>query len=411
MAKISPRSRRLRQCKVKPGTKPGTNMLLSNSLINQLEPTDKRQRYYDSKVTGLVLEINTNGTKIFRFRKWIDGKEHQSTLGHYPALSIDDARSAAMKKFLEVSDKNNPTTTNDFKLIDLINMYFDQYAVTHCVTHKAMRKDFDRYWEHLYKCKVSQIGTQDIQDGMNAIAKRGKYRTANIALTLMKSVFNWAIKRKLINTTPILGIDKFKERSRERFLEPAEVQPLLIAINNYPDSRIRDFFLICLYTGARSGNVKSMRWADLDLKVGKWVIPRTKAGNSQTVLLSEEAIKVLTERLGKKELNPWVFPGGQRRVNTSHLKEPKRAWALICTQAGIQNLRIHDLRRSLAAYMVANKENTATIMKQLGHSSLAAAQVYQRLDLSAAKLATDRAINAMLQNPDRDHAGRNAVQK
>ena len=186
------------------------------------------------------------------------------------------------------------------------------------------------------------------------------------------------------------GVDKFKECSRSRFLQAHEFEPLLKAISDYHDGRMRDFFLLCLYTGARSGNVKAMKWE-------RWVIPRTKNGTSQMIQLSDASLVILKERAKTKELNPFVLPGGQHKPNTTHLKTAKNAWVKICRQAGVDGLRIHDLRRTAAAMMVMNNTSTAVIMKQLGHSSLAAAQTYQRLDLRTAKEAMDQAIEKMHQ--------------
>ena len=227
-------------------------------------------------------------------------------------------------------------------MVDLVNLYFDQYAKDRCVTFRAMRKDFDRYWGHIYTYKISRIDSECIQLGINKIAAQGHYRTANIAATLIRAVYNWSIKRKLVN-------------------------------------------------------VKSMKWQDIDLNSGLWIIPRTKSGTSQTIQLSEAALMILKDRAKMKELNPWVLPGGQYKTNTSHIKQPKIAWEIIKRKAGIKGLRIHDLRRTLASYMVMNNISSATIMTQLGHSSLAAAQTYQRLDLKAAKTATDQAIAVMQQ--------------
>ncbi len=122
-----------------------------------------------------------------------------------------------------------------------------------------------------------------------------------------------------------------------------------------------------------------MRWDQVDLELGTWRIPEGKNGESQTIQLTEAALAVLKKRNEAKELNPWVFPGGgkNRRGTRSHLMEPKKAWKRIVTTAGITDLRIHDLRRTLASFMVMTGASTPIVMKQLGHKSLAAANVYQ----------------------------------
>ncbi len=258
-----------------------------------------------------------------------------------------------------------------------------------------MRQNFRRWWKTELPLKISQVDTQTIQLRINKFAADGHSRSANAALTILKAIFNWSLKRKFVTTNPTFGVDKFKDKSRDRFLQAHEFAPLLKAINDYPDKRMAHFFLLALYTGARSGNIKTMKWDQVDLEAGTWTIPCTKSGDSQVIQLSEAALEILKERAKTRELNPYVLPGGRHTSNTKHMEEPKKAWEVILKAAGIQNLHIHDLRRSLASVMVMNNVSSATIMRQLGHRSLAAAQVYQRLDLTAAKEATDQAIAVM----------------
>lgn len=232
---------------------------------------------------------------------------------------------------------------------------------------------------------------------MNQIASRGRYRTANRALTLIKAIVNWGMKKNIVQLSknPASVVDKFKEVSRERFVQPHEFAPLLEAISNYSDKRMRDFFLLCLYTGARSGNVKAMKWEQVDLDLGTWRIPETKNGDSQTIQLSESALSILKARYKNRELNPWIFPGGRHTKTASHMQEPKKGWKAIITKAGIKDLHIHDLRRTLASFMVMTGASTPIVQKQLGHKSLAAASIYQKVNNSPVKIAADQAIKVM----------------
>jgi integrase len=88
-----------------------------------------------------------------------------------------------------------------------------------------------------------------------------------------------------------------------------------------------------------------------------------------------------------------VFPG---RGKTGHLVEPKTAWARILKRAGLQNLRLHDLRRTLGSWQAATGASLPIIGKSLGHKSLAATQVYARLNLDPVRAAVNTATDAML---------------
>ncbi len=88
-----------------------------------------------------------------------------------------------------------------------------------------------------------------------------------------------------------------------------------------------------------------MRWDDVHLDRGTWEIPETKGGEPHTAALSSEAVSVLAARKARVT-GPWVFPGPGK---SGHYMEPKRAWRSFLERTGIDDLRIHDLRRTLAA--------------------------------------------------------------
>jgi hypothetical protein len=116
---------------------------------------------------------------------------------------------------------------------------------------------------------------------------------------------------------------------------------------------------------------------------------RTKNGESQTIGLSAAAREVLIERQKSGAiLHPWVFVGGNPQNKTTsdnHLTEPKKAWKKIISNAGIKDLRIHDLRRTAGSLMAISGINTPTIMKALGHKSMSAAAIYQRVNADPVK--------------------------
>jgi integrase len=368
----------------------------TQGFIERTERVNKRIKYWDTKVTGLVLEVMPSGSKIFRYCRTVNFKQQWATIGQFPKISLEEARDAAIKLSAQLVDGEQFSHSRDELTLDaLAKLYFDQYAQDRCVTAPKMRQNFNRWWLHERPQKLSRIDTECIQLRINLIASDGRYRTANHALALLKAIYNWGIRRKLIKINPAVGVDKFKEKSRERFVQPNEFPNLLDAINSYHDERVRDFFLMCLWTGARSGNVMAMRWDELELDSGTWRIPETKNGDSQTIKLIDSALAILKERAKTKQLNPWVFPGGRFHTGTNHMVDARTAWKNILSKAGITNLKCHDLRRTLASYMVMTGASTPIVQKQLGHKSLAAAAVYQRVNNDPVKVAAEEAVALM----------------
>ena len=111
----------------------------------------------------------------------------------------------------------------------------------------------------------------------------------------------------------------------------------------------------------------SMRWEDINFQQAIWRIEETKNGDAQTIALSSEALKLLNMRSEAKE-SDWVFPSTTSK--SGHLEEPKGAWKRILKQAGLKDLRLHDLRRTLGSWQAATGANSYVIGKSLGHSHL-----------------------------------------
>ncbi len=151
---------------------------------------------------------------------------------------------------------------------------------------------------------------------------------------------------------------------------------------------MRDYFEISLYTGARKSNVLAMRWEDVDLDLAIWRIPITKNKDSHLVPLTGPAVAILRRRAETKKTD-WVFPGWKKE---SHLVEPKRVWYKLLDDAGIEDLRMHDLRRTLASYMAITNHSLPIIAKALGHKSAQATQIYSRLTQDPVRNAMDLAI-------------------
>lgn len=148
----------------------------------------------------------------------------------------------------------------------------------------------------------------------------------------------------------------------------------------------RDFFWMCLFTGARKGNVLRMRWQQLDLSLCLWQIPADefKNGEDHCLPLSAGAMAILQRREGVHPV--WVFPGDGPR---GHLVEAKRAWERIKRRSGLTDVTIHDLRRTVGSYMAINGVDLVTIKETLGHKDLRSTLVYARLNLAPVKLALE----------------------
>lgn len=364
----------------------------------QLPEFGKRTDYQDSKVSGLNIRISHAGTKTFSvLRRIKNGRLERVTLGRYPNMSIDQARRKAMEINLAISNGVNPAELKRIQQAErTFSDLFDEYMDRHSKPNKkTWADDLQNYNKHLSaslgKIKISNIDRSVVANVHSKITKTGHNISANRVLALISSVFSWAISAGLCENNPALGIRRNKEISRERFMQGDELPRFFKSLADEPNETLRDYILMSLLTGARRGNVCSMKWKDINLERAEWRIQETKNGTPQTVTLSPEAIEVLINRQSSQ--SPFVFPGSGKK---GHLCQPERGWIRIKRRAGIENLKIHDLRRTLGSWQAKTGASLVIIGKSLNHKNQNTTAIYARLDLDPVRDSVNKATSAMM---------------
>jgi integrase len=271
---------------------------------------------------------------------------------------------------------------------DLFAHWIEMHAKVHKRTWQEDERQYNVFLKQWAGRKLSSITKQDIQ-GLHARVGRdnGRY-AANRLLALVRAAFNKAADIGWTGANPTAGIKKFKEQSRDRFLQVDELPRFFRALQHESDL-FRDFLL----TGARRSNVQSMAWADIDFHSAVWRIPETKSGHPVLVPLVRPAIGVLRARREASDDSPWVF---STRSRIGHLTEPKTAWRRVCDRAEIDGLTIHDLRRSMGSYLAITGASLPVIGKMLGHTQPSTTAVYSRLSLDPVRASVDKAVDAMV---------------
>ena len=360
----------------------------------------KRSTYYDTKVRGLGICITSKGTKSFLVYRWLNSKPERILLGRYPDLSIEQARNKAIEINATIAQGNNPNNKRraertEMTLNDLFHEYMEQHAKPH---KKTWKTDEDRFKLHLSSLgneRLSQITKATIQKLHTEIGSNNGEYEANRVITLLSTMFNMAIRLELWSNhkaNPASGIKKFKEKPRDRFLQSEELPKFFTELSQEPNEIIRDYILLAILTGARRSNLVAMKWEEISWERAEWRIPVTKNDDPQIITLSEEAVIILKRRK-ETTTSQFVFPGNGR---TGHLVEPKKGWWRVLKSAGIENLRIHDLRRTLGSWQAKTGASLSIIGKSLNHKSVQTTAIYARLDLDPVRESVERATNAIL---------------
>jgi integrase len=358
----------------------------------------KRADYQDTKTTGVQLRVTSSGTKTFSVLRRIHGTLERITIGRYPDLTVEQARRKAAQINSDIAHDVNPSEVKRGRKAELtFSVLFADYLERHSKLNKRTwaedESKFKTYLEQpLGGKKLSTVTRADIAAIHSSITKVGHGITANRVKALVSSVFGWAISAGLWHTNPATGIKLNRENSRDRFIQGDELPRFFQALADEQNDTMRDYFLLSLLTGARRSNVLAMQWADVNLDRAEWRIRETKNGTPQTVTLSPEAMEVLRTRKPTEDTK-FVFPGVGK---AGHLAEPKKGWERILNRAGIADLRIHDLRRTLGSWQAKTGASMAIIGKSLNHKNQNTTAIYARLDLDPVRASVNAATSAMM---------------
>lgn len=356
----------------------------------------RKDYYYDEREKGLMMAVTSTGTKSFYLYKRIDGRPERLLLGRFPDISIENARKLSTSAKGQIATGANPqkdkrAVRDEMTFAALFADYMEKYSKVHKRSWKYDEREVNKFLSHWLRRKISSFDRAEVERLHAKVGKDNGIYQANRLLERIRSIFNKAIEWGWGGTNPAVGIKKFKEKSRDRFLQPDEFPRFFEALANEPNEAARDFFMMSLLTGARKSNTLAMCWKDINFTTATWRIEVTKNGDAQTVHLPQQAMDILTERKWSSE-SPFVFEGAGK---SGHLADPKKAWARILTEAGIDNLRIHDLRRTLGSYQAATGANGYIIGKSLGHKSQQSTAIYARLNLDPVRESVNKATDVM----------------
>ncbi len=375
--------------------------------IEALKPASagKRDFYRDAKDSGLEIMVTDKGNKSFKVTRKKQGRLIRVTLGSYPEMSIENARIKAFEVSSQIAGGVNPNDEKnnlrqEITFGELFHEFMERYAKKQKITWKQDQNRIDQLCPHLFNKKISLISAREIKLLHEKVGDENGIYQANRLLASLGTIYNKAIEWGWKGENPVKGIKKFKEFTRDRFIQPDELPRFFKALAEEENQVAQHYIYISLYTGARKANVLAMRWDEINFTSKEWRIPKTKNGESLSLPLISEAIGLL--KIRKKEnqklelsdlQNQWVFPSLTSK--SGHLEDPKKAWHRILKKAEIKDLRIHDIRRTLGSYQAIGGTSLPIIGKSLGHKSSQATQIYSRMNLDPVRQSVESAVELM----------------
>jgi len=279
-------------------------------------------------------------------------------------------------------------------LSELFEVYYRNHLVPHTKTFDNARRCFQSYLSHWAERRAEEITRAEIQSLVTELGTSGRRTTANRVVQLIRPMFNKGRIWGLLNcSNPAVGVQLYRLKSRDRFLQFDELGKFFEAVSRLRYDATRDALLLMLFTGARRGNICAMRFEEIDWHRKVWTIPKTKNGGSQIIPLVEPAMAILLDRKNNAK-SEWVFPSVRSRKG--HLTKLELAWKVVLEDAGIANLRPHDLRRTLGSWEALTGTDVLVIRESLGHKDIKSTMVYARLNLDPVRKAMDTAVAAMV---------------
>jgi len=334
-------------------------------------------------------------------------------LGEFPHVTIQDARQRVSEHKSLLARDIDPSEQREQKTNDLtFKRFCDDFYVPHAKQHKKTWQEdvykIDGQIDPAFgKYRLTTITARDISTFMTQQKERTSATTANHYATLIKRMFNLAVKWGLLEKSPATGLDRFKEKPhRERYLTKEELPRFLKALDELEDGLSKAAIQLLLFTGGRRGEITSIRYDQLKLNEKRLFLPDTKNGRSRSIILNDRAISVIKELKENKDKSPrtkesdYLFPTkqGTRRPHIYDLRTP---FGKACDAAGISGLRVHDLRHSFATLALQGGASLYDVSKLLGHSDVSMTQRYAHMADDSLQKATDNMAGVIDRAVDR----------
>ena len=371
---------------------------------------------WDDELSGFGLKITPTGRKVYLVQYRLGGRKGRTrrvTIGAHGILTPDQARSDAKRLLGQVAAGQDPAAEReDKKNRPLLGTLLEQFLVDHADAKlKASTAGEYRRLAQLYvPSTLRRKFVADIQRAEIArlhLAMKDKPYQANRTLALLSKFFNWCEKHgyRIDGSNPCRHVGKYRERRNERFLSALELARLGEALRATEQAGTASPFVIgalrlLAVTGARLSEILTLRWEFVDLENARLRLPDSKTGQ-KSIYLNAPAIEVLTS-LPRLEGNPYVIAGEREGHHLVNLQKP---WRRIRSSAGLDNVRIHDLRHSFASVAAASGQSLHVIGSLLGHSQPQTTSRYAHLSADPLRAANDavgnRIATAMKASPSK----------
>ena len=367
---------------------------ISKRMVEALE-VDRDTIFWDRELSGFGVRAYASGKKVYIVQARAKGKSRRVTVGRHGVLTAEQARQRAaqmitrLKAGEEVSPRKPEAPGPEGPTVaELADRYLTEHVAVRCKPRtvelcRLMLKN--HILPALGDVPIEAVERKQVADLHFRL--RDRPATANHVVAVLSRMFNLAEAWELVpeGTNPCRAFPKYKTRKHERFLTEEEFRRLGRVLADAADEGGASKYAVAalrllMLTGCRRSEILGLRWSDVDLEAKVLHLADSKTG-PRAVPLSPAAARVLSD-LPRVAGNPWLIVG---KKHSTHLRNLNQSWDIIRRRAGLEDVRLHDLRHSWASRALALGESLPMIGRLLGHTQVETTSRYAHLARDSVK--------------------------
>ena len=368
----------------------------TDAAIARLRPREREYTVWDKRVPGLGVRVRPTGGKSYVLLRQSSDGSRRISLGPVALKRVDEARQECLARLATGEADGSDDRKRDVPLFrDFVEgrwkeAHFDRYKPS---TRRSTRIVLYRWVLPAFGSKpLDRIAPEEVRRWFDAYSRTAP-GGANRTLGILQQIMNFAIACGHVETNPARGVKRNRRPKLTRFLSREEIGRLHSVLDAYAERggerrKQADIIRLLLLTGCRRGEIVRLRWSEVGSDM--LMLEDSKTG-PRRVPLNSQARRIL-ERQPRGD-SPFVFPSPLEpsRPRTDHL----RLWYRVRKEAGIEEVRLHDLRHTHASHAVMNGVPVPVVSRLLGHSNTRTTLRYAHLGDREIEQAAERVGQAI----------------
>ena len=365
-----------------------SNTRLTQRQINALKPRKKTFDVRDTELKGFGVRVRSSGIKRYFIQSQQQEIRTWRIIGDASGMSLEEARCHARsvlaslyngEEIIAVTNEETRFGVVAEKLFEACERHWK--AGTRRVNRIYLKNQILPWFRNMQVAGITERDVKQWHASLH-VTPFAADRSAPVLSVILRQAEVYGYRPE--GSNPCVGIKRYRRRGRERFLSPEEMQKLGAVLSRHENTRSLEIATIrlLLLTGCRRNEILTLKWPDY--REGHLYLRDSKTG-PRTVWLSSPARGILD---GLPRRGAWIFPARRRRgfLNPEMIRY---YWQKVRDEAGLSDVRLHDLRHSYASVAILNGATVPTIARLLGHNDTATTLKYTHLNHTAVRAAVE----------------------